>query len=273
MGYCWAVALCGVAAVRSRIERLVPGRIRRPRLSAVAVAVAAALAAPAFPAVSRAESNAGAALRESENPISTQGSRYDYRSSVTAVTPAQPGLQVRVVQYADRLLLTNHTGKTVTVYGYQHEPYARVLADGTVELNARSRAYYLNQNFFGLIHVPPSASPTAAPQWVVVDTGGELEWHDHRIHWMLPGIPPQVKNRSKRTKIFDWTVPIRVGSRPAAINGELVWVPEEDWAPLVVFGAVVVVALAVGAVVLLRRRRAGSGTRAPTGSIGPGEAW
>ena len=58
---------------------------------------------------------------------------------------------MKVVQYADRLLLTNHTGETVTVYGYQHEPYARVLADGTVELNTNSPAYYLNQNFFGLI--------------------------------------------------------------------------------------------------------------------------
>ena len=227
----------------------------------------------ALPACSCAESSAGAALRESENPISTQGSRYDYRSNVTAVTPAQPGLQVRVVQYADRLLLTNRTGKMVTVYGYQHEPYARVLADGTVELNRRSRAYYLNQNFFGLIHVPPSASPTARPEWVVVDTGGELEWHDHRIHWMLPGIPPQVKDRSKRTKIFDWTVPISVGSEQAAIDGELVWVPEEDWAPLAEFGGVIAAALAVGAALLLRRRRRGGARPAPTGSVGPGDAW
>ena len=65
------------------------------------------------------------------------------------MTPAEPGLRVKVVQYADRLLLTNHTGAIVTVYGYQHEPYARVLPDGRVELNTRSLAYYLNQNFFG----------------------------------------------------------------------------------------------------------------------------
>ena len=175
----------------------------------------------------------------------------------------------------DRLVLTNHTGKTVTVYGYQMEPYARVLADGTVELNTRSRAYYLNQSFFGLITVPPSAAPTATPQWTVVNRTGQLEWHDHRIHWMLPGIPPQVTNRSKRTKIFDWTVPISVGAHRGAVYGELLWVPEEDWTPLLVFGALVALVIASAVVVLLRRRR--NRTRPGTGVGAAGgsgeEAW
>jgi len=219
---------------------------------AVAVATPAAL----VPAVAAAaESSPSAALRERQNPINTEGNRYDYRSTVTAVNPAQPGLQVKVIQYADRLLLTNHTGQTVTVYGYQREPYARVLANGTAELNSNSPAYYLNQDFFGLITVPPSASPTAKPHWTVVGAGGRLEWHDHRIHWMLQGIPPQVKDRSKRTKVFDWTVPIRVGAQPAAIHGELVWVPEEDWLPLVILGVFAASAVAVAAALIIRRRR------------------
>jgi len=237
----------------------------------VAALLAAALALPAA-ALARA---GAAAAEERENPISTQVSRYNYRSNVTAVTPAQPGLRIEVIQYVDRLLLTNRTGKTVTVYGYQHEPYARVLANGTAELNTRSRAYYLDQTFFGRISVPPSASPTAPPHWVVVGTGGQLEWHDHRIHWMLPGIPPQVKNRSKRTKVFDWTVPIRVGAQPAAVHGELVWVPDEDWAPLAAFAGVAALALAIALALLVRRRRAGGAAGAVSGGAAgdPGEAW
>jgi hypothetical protein len=219
----------------------------------------------ALPVSASAESSASAALRESENPINTEGSKYDYRSTVTAVTPAQPGLQVTVIQYADRLLVTNHTGKTVTVYGYQREPYARVLANGTAELNTSSRAYYLNQNFFGRVSVPPSASPSAPPHWTVVGSGAQLEWHDHRIHWMLPGIPPQVTDASKRTKIFDWTVPIRVGAQPAAIRGELVWVPQEDWSPLILVGALAAASAAVALALTIRRRR-----QARAASLDPG---
>ncbi len=241
---------------------------------AIAIAV---LLLVALPASALAQRGAGSALRESDNPLSDQVSRYNYRSNVTRVTPDLPGLKVQVRQYVDRLLLTNHTGKTVTVYGYQSEPYARVLANGTVELNTRSRAYYLNESFFGVITVPPSAKPTATPRWAVVNDTGQLEWHDHRIHWMLPGIPPQVTNRSKRTKIFDWTVPISVGGQRGAVEGELLWVPDEDWTPLVLFGALIAAVIASSAVVLLRRRRnhtqrprPGSGVAADSGG---GEAW
>ena len=63
---------------------------------------------------------------ESGNPINDQGSSYDYRSNITSVTPKVPGLSLEVLEFADRLVLSNHTGKTVTVYGYEGEPYARV---------------------------------------------------------------------------------------------------------------------------------------------------
>ena len=56
-----------------------------------------------------------------------QGSSYHYRTYITSITPRAPGLSVEVLEFADRLLLRNHTGKTVTVYGYSGEPYARVL--------------------------------------------------------------------------------------------------------------------------------------------------
>ncbi len=193
---------------------------------------------------------------ESGNPINDQGSSYNYRSEITSITPNAPGLRFEVLEFADRLVLTNHTGKTVTVYGYSGEPYARVQPDGTAEQNTRSPAAYLNTSFYGNVTVPPSASASVPPKWAVVDRTGQFEWHDHRIHWMSPVTPSQVKDKGKRTKIFDWQVPIAVGNQKGAIDGQLFWVPESSKAPTAAIVAlVVIVALALAFVYFVRRRR------------------
>jgi len=198
-------------------------------------------------------------VTESDNPINDQGSNYNYRSYVTELTPGIPGVSLHVLEFADRLILINHSGQTVTVLGYQGEPYGRVLADGTVQLNTRSPAYYLNQNFYGDVNVPASASATATPDWTVVDRTGRLEWHDHRIHWMSPALPPQVKNKAKRTKIFNWQVPIQVGAQKATVDGQLFWVPAGiSKAPTgAIVGLVVLAVLGLLLVLFARRRRAG----------------
>jgi hypothetical protein len=214
--------------------------------------------------------------KESDNPINDQGSNYNYRSIITHLTPNVPGLQLEVLEFADRLVLRNHTGKTVTIYGYQNEPYARVLAGGAVEVNTTSPAYFLNQNFYGDVNVPSSATPTAAPHWTVIDRTGQIEWHDHRIHYMSPVTPPQVKDKSKRTLIFPWRVPIRVGSAPGVIDGQLFWVPEEGTkTPAGAIVALIVVVIAGLAFVLfVRRRRARGGPPSDRSAPSPRkEAW
>jgi hypothetical protein len=212
-------------------------------------------------AATRAESPA---TKESGNPINDQGSNYHYRTYVTSITPKVPGLTIEVLEFADRLLVRNNTGRTVTIYGYSGEPYARVLADGAAEQNRRSPAVYLNTNFYANVTVPPYANATAVPRWEAVDRTGQFEWHDHRIHWMSPVTPPQVKDTSKRTKIFDWTVPIKVGNQPGAIKGELFWVPESSSAPVGAFIALAaILLLAAVSVIAVRRRRR---RQAPMGS-------
>ncbi len=207
------------------------------------------------------------AVQESGNPINDQGSSYNYRSNITAITPGVPGLSLQVLEFADRLQLENHTGKTVTIDGYEGEPYARVQANGTVEVNTRSPAYYLNENFYGQVTVPATASAHAVPRWTVVDRTGVFEWHDHRIHWMSPVPPAQVKDKSRRTKIFDWQVPIQVGNQPGAVNGQLFWEPEEGTKTPVgaIVALVAIVLLGLGFVLLVRRRRSSSGRPTPRG--------
>jgi hypothetical protein len=205
-------------------------------------------------------SAASANTSESSSPIADQGSNFNYRSEITSITPGVKGLSIEVLEFADRLVLTNHTGKAVTVYGYSGEPYARVQPNGTTEQNVRSPAVYLNTNFYGDVTVPASASASLPPKWVTVDRTGSFEWHDHRIHWMSPVTPPQVKDKGKRTLIFHWSVPISVGMQKGVVDGQLFWVPDSSKTPVAAIVALIVILLAaVAFVVWVRRRRARTG--------------
>jgi hypothetical protein len=258
--------------------RLAAVSARRPTTALLA---AFALAAGAV-AVAGAPAAVGA--EQSQSPLNDQGSSPNYRSLITSVSPSVPGLSLQVLQFSDRLQLRNRSGRTVTIEGYEGEPYARVQANGTVQVNKRSPAYFLNQSFFGNVTVPSSASAKATPQWMLVDRTGQFEWHDHRIHWMSPVLPPQVKDKGKRTLIFDWHVPIVVGAQKGSVAGQLFWTPQSSNAPVAAFvigGAIVVLGLLL--VLVTRRRRArpqppqGGGGKGPAKGSGPKaahrEAW
>jgi hypothetical protein len=190
----------------------------------------------------------------------------NYRSDIRSVSPAVRGLELSVLNFDDRLELVNRTGRTIVVPGYKGEPYARLLADGTVEVNHNSPAYYLNQDRLGESKLQRRASETAPPAWEVLDRTGRFEWHDHRIHWMGKRRPRQIKDDSKRTRVFDWTVPLTVGGQPVRVAGTLFWEPEDSHVPAGAIVALIVAAIGgLGAVLFARRRR-----REPREA---GEAW
>jgi hypothetical protein len=198
------------------------------------------------------------------------GGNEKFRSDFRSIQPQVPGISVEVLNYDDRLLMVNRTGKTVAITGYEREPYARLRADGTVEVNRRSPTHYLNEERYGGTPVPTSADPKAPPQWRTVSRTGRFEWHDHRIHWMSKNtVPPQVKDEDKRTKVVDWRVPISVEGRRAALTGALFWQPADASGVPVV--AIIALAILGGVTLLLflvtRRRR-----RAPAEGR-PGQAW
>jgi hypothetical protein len=207
---------------------------------------------------------APAALAHQGNP--------NYRSVIDRVSPNVSGLRLQVLNLDDRLELQNTTGKTVTVSGYQGEPYARLLGDGTVEVNRNSPAYYLNGDRTSTGKVPANAKAGAAPSWQIVDRAGRFQWHDHRIHWMSTIPPKQVTDKSKRTKVFDWKVPVQVGSTKGSVDGTLFWAGTADGgAPVgAIAGLGAIALLGLGAVVVVRRRRADEGAVAGTAEA---EAW
>jgi hypothetical protein len=143
------------------------------------------------------------------------------------------------------LVLRADPGTEVEVPGYDGEPYVRIAADGTVEVNQRSPARWLNDARYGAeeVDVPADADPDAPPRWEVVADDGEYAWHDHRIHWMAPSVPRQVDpDAGEPQPVMDWQVPVQVDGDPLAVTGELLWLPGPS--PAVPVGAVAIALLA-----------------------------
>jgi hypothetical protein len=196
----------------------------------------------------------------------------NYESLVDGVTPPISGFSVVVLNGDDRLEVVNHGSQTITIDGYNKEPYLLMQPDGTVSVNVRSPAYYLNSTPTATAPIPASADPQAIPRWKVVEHNGRYQFHDHRIHWMAKGTPQQVKNKSKRTKVVDWRVPLHAGTRDGAIDGSLFWRGSAGGPPTGAFVALALIVLLGGVVVLVvRRRRAGAG--AGIGARSSEEAW
>jgi hypothetical protein len=184
----------------------------RTRIAAVVALAALAAAAPAAPA-------------HEGNP--------NFLSQVDRITPATEGVTVEVLNRDDRLLLHNTRGKDVVVEGYDDEPYARLLSDGTVQVNTNSPAYHINEDRFAQVDVPAGVDGAGEPRWKEVGRNGRFEWHDHRAHWMAKQRPPQVTDTSVRKKIVDWKVPIEVDGARGSIAGTLFWTPSPgDGLPL-----------------------------------------
>jgi hypothetical protein len=184
----------------------------------------------------------------------------NYLTRVDTITPSGAGIAVDVINRDDQLQLTNRGDDDIVIEGYNDDPYARVRADGTVEVNTRSPAYYLNDDRYGEARIPDGIDGTGAPKWKLLDKTGRFQWHDHRMHWMAKSRPPQVKDPDVRTKIFTWKVPITAGGRRGEIAGTLFWTPKPG-TPIgfVVVGSVLVVLLCAGALVVRRRRDAPAG--------------
>jgi hypothetical protein len=213
----------------------------------------------------------------------------NYRSVVRTIVPPTEGLSAQVLDHDDALSIVNKSDDDVTILDLQGKPYARLHEDGTVQVNAHSRLA-VGENAPSGPHGQggdDSADATlyasttllahgdeeheagdhetgeageAGVDWVTIDRTGRYEWHDPRIKYRAQPVPPQVTDQSKETKVKDWRVPLLVAGQPGAITGTLTWVREpgagSSFPTAAVVSLVVLALLAVGAVVLVRRRRA-----------------
>jgi hypothetical protein len=219
------------------------------------------------------------ALLVPASAASAHGGNPNYRSVINTVSPQMENVEFQVLDYDSYMQLLDQHGHEVTIYGYSGEPYARILKNGTVEVNQRSPATYLNDSRFAEVTVPKYANANAKPVWKKVDESGTFIWHDHRMHYMSQSLPPQVKNKGQKTKIFDYAIPISVDGKKGDVHGTLFWVGAAGTSKLPFIIAAVVIVLGGGALVLYVRRRRHDGDDAGSGggdAVAPasgGEAW
>lgn len=179
----------------------------------------------------------------------------NYESKVGDIAPGIDGLQARVLDSDDALLLQGRVREPVTVIGYQGEPMVRFLPGGTVMVNLNSPSHWQNFDRYGTRDLPRRADPEASPDWKVVSADGSHAWHDHRIHWMSESIPPAVADESSRTKVFDYQVPLRTPEGAATIQGTLWWRGNDGPPlPIIIAGAALLLALGIGTVFFYRRK-------------------
>jgi hypothetical protein len=150
----------------------------------------------------------------------------NYQTRIMAITPAVPGLTMRVIDHGDQLELTNSSGRDLVVVGYAGEPYLRVGRRG-VFTNQRSPATYLNRDRFPTIQLPDQVDPQAAPIWQRISRDHTAAWHDHRAHWMGSSDPPAVQAAPWQVHVInpEWRVQLRDGPRPITVTGDLRWIP------------------------------------------------
>lgn len=197
----------------------------------------------------------------------------NYRSVVKGVTPAVEGATFEILNFDDRVLLHNTSGKDVEIFGYENEPYAEIKADGTVLVNTNSKAYYLNEDRQGETAVPQDLG--AEPSWKELSKSGRFEWHDHRMHWMGAGDPPNLKDKGTETLIDNWEIPIAVGGTKGQVTGTLTWVPlDSGGLPIgAIFGFAGLIIVLSLAVFFVRRRRSAADDGTPKPPKETVEAW
>ncbi|WP_230686587.1 Dyp-type peroxidase [Catellatospora vulcania] len=171
----------------------------------------------------------------------------NFATTLSALSPAVPGVSLAVVENGSRLELRNTTGREVVVRGYSDEPYARIGPDG-VWLNDSSPATYLNTDRFASTTVPADADPAAPPRWRKISDETVHRWHDHRIHWMLSTLPTAVAAAPTAAhRVSDWHVDLDHDGAVLSATGSLDWVPGPSPTPWYLLAAVSAL-LVVGAV-------------------------
>lgn len=109
------------------------------------------------------------------------------------------------------------TGVEVVVFGVEKEPMVKVAQDGAMFVNENSPSWWLNQPEGS---IPANASAAAEPNWVWKMSGGSMQFHDHRFHFMQGSIPADTQDGDK---IFEFGLPVTVNGEALEMRGAFIF--------------------------------------------------
>lgn len=154
----------------------------------------------------------------------------NYRTELSTATLGAASLEV--FGGDSFLVLRVPAGHEAMVHGYEHRPqdgvidnYLRFDADGTVWVNERSQARWLNEDRYAQTEPPADIGADLPPEWVQVADDGAYAWHDHRIHWMSPDLPSRIDPSDGRQEVLRQSVPITVDGEALEVVAIVTWIP------------------------------------------------
>jgi len=141
-----------------------------------------------------------------------------------SISPQLPaGVRVQVVSsIAAQLLVENTTSTPLQAVAESGEIFVRVSAAG-VEGNFGSQAWYDSNAPSGRARTPGGA--LGAPRFVRVQGEPSWGWFDHRLHPAEVRVTPAVRNAKVRSRLAEWTVPLRYGTTEVTLRGHLEYRP------------------------------------------------
>jgi hypothetical protein len=186
-----------------------------------------------------------------------------YRSAVTGIEPAMPGVEFMVHDNAGSVMLTNASGtKTITVLGYSGEDYLKITPTKVYE-NVNSLTAALNKSQGK--SAPParlSSGKKLPVKWSKTADGNSVMWRDFRVRWTATERPPSVAADPYHShQVFAWALQIKVDRQPALVRGTVTWtgippvVVEESHYPVAIALGVAVLLGLVSMIALSTRRR------------------
>jgi hypothetical protein len=167
-------------------------------------------------------------LRYGEEQVTASG-RIEFQpllgSHTVSADPAPGGLTVQALPgRLPGLFLSAPAGTTVEVEGRDGEPYLRV-TDAGVEVNEASRTHVEDRQARGQQAGPPRPEPAFR---LVAPGTRTWTWLDARLRPPSELPPQDVLRAGGPTVVREWEVPVVVGGTPAALTGDVTWVPEAD---------------------------------------------